>query len=440
MARATQGDYRFLNKIASSKNKIKELVTPQEYKVLEKYEIALVKLSLADASKAKNFDMILSLTRMLDGKTWLDLNQDDMDSLVVTIMNKHSENGKETNTSSDNKRFLKIWYRFVKLGSRSFKKVGDPIETRDIESKIVDSKVTRMQLITPQEKKRLLDACSTMRDKALIDVHYDAGTRIGEILSVQIKHIKHDKYGYVISVDGKTGSRNIRILESIPTLARWLESHPEKDNPEAYLFCSMKSVWTGNKLSYAGSVRVLNDTCKRAKLRHLNWQLFRHTEATRTAKYMSDGITKKRHGWSATSKMPSRYSHINNTDVDESFLKHHGIEPEENTEPNVLPVICKICKIPNSHDSTICQTCGTPLTMDKAILLEEKDNQRIDALEKQLNDVLMPMLEPITKMVKELEILRILSKQQVGNEPTSINLKYFPEEIRNQLVKKLNLN
>jgi hypothetical protein len=111
----TQGDYRFLQKIDGTKKRIKELMSQEEYAILEKYEITMVKSSLADGTKAKNFDEILGLTRMLKGN-WLDVNQDDIDSLVVSIMNRYSDNGKETNSTSDKKRFLKIWFRFIRLG------------------------------------------------------------------------------------------------------------------------------------------------------------------------------------------------------------------------------------------------------------------------------------------------------------------------------------
>ena len=70
----TLGDYRFENKIAGSKNRIKELVTPDVFQVLEKYEKVMIMSSLSDASKAKNFDTILGLTRMLPSdKNWLEL-------------------------------------------------------------------------------------------------------------------------------------------------------------------------------------------------------------------------------------------------------------------------------------------------------------------------------------------------------------------------------
>ena len=409
MGKITQGDYRFTNKIEGSKKRIIELFSAEEAEKLRKYENALVLAAVADGTKAKNYDMILSLTRMLDGKSWLSLNQDDIENLVVTIMVKHGDSGKETNTTSDHKRFLKIWFRFVKLGSRSFKKVGDPDETRDIVSKNIDSKVGREQLISPEECKRLVDCCPNMRDKALIHVHYDAGTRIGEILSVQIKHIKHDRYGYTIAVDGKTGFRNIRLLESSPTLARWLEMHPHNDDPEAYLFPNMKHVWKGNKFSYAGSVRVLKTAAKEARFnRRIYWHLFRHSEATRTATYMSDSVTKLRHGWSKNSKMPARYSHITNKDVDEAFLKHHGIEIDDTAEIDVKPISCPICKIPNNHDTKICQNCGNPLSTEMAILLESEKEKKTSDLEKRVEIMEEFILKQAHESVKDPNGLKAL--------------------------------
>ena len=372
-------------------------MSQEEYAVLEKYEIEMVKSSLANGSKAKNYDEIQGLTRMLNGKSWLDLNQDDIDSLVVSIMNTYSDNGKETSSSSDKKRFLKIWFRFVRLGSRSFKKVGDPVETHGLEVRSTKSKVTRLQLITPEDKKKLLDACTNLRDKCFIDVHYDAGTRIGEILSLQIKHVKNDRYGYTIAVDGKTGPRTVRILESTPTLARWLESHPDKTNPEAWLFPSLKTIWAGMALSYAASNRVLEKVAKKAKVRHLYWHLFRHSAATRCAQFMTEAILKRHFGWSDTSKMPARYAHVIQKDVDDCILIHSGITPENNEELNIKPILCPVCKTPNSHDTTMCQVCGKPLTLDTAILLESEAQQRNDNLEERVRK--MELL--LTQQVKE---------------------------------------
>ena len=143
----TQGDYRILQDIESTKRRLKENMTNAEYKVLLKYEVEMVAESLADTTRRKNFSMIWSLTKMLNGN-WLKLNQDDIDSLVVKIMTDHGNHGKESATSYDNKRFLKVWYRFVKLGTRHKDLLGDdPKETKRIMMKNFQPKMTDMDMI-----------------------------------------------------------------------------------------------------------------------------------------------------------------------------------------------------------------------------------------------------------------------------------------------------
>ena len=120
-------------------------------------------------------------------------------------------------------------------------------------------------------------------------------------------------------------------MECLPTLAAWLESHPFSDDPEAWLFPNMKHVWKGGKYSYEASDRMLKRAVKSANLkRRIYWHLFRHSAATRSAKYMTDAIIKDRYAWSPTSKMPARYTHLNvGVDANNAYLKAHGIEPEE---------------------------------------------------------------------------------------------------------------
>jgi integrase len=387
MGKFTQGDYRFGEKIVGSKNRLQALVDKDVFQILKKYENAMVLDSLVDASKAKNFDTILGLTRLLpDGKSWLELDKDDIESIVVAIMEKYSDNGKENSVTSDFKRFLKIWFRFIKFGSRSFKKVGDPTETRDIVTKKVETKVERLQLISPQEKKQLVNACTNFRDKALIDTHYEAGTRIGEILSVQIKHIKIVRFGkgvyYELAVDGKTGARVITVKGTLnETLGHWLEMHPEKTNPEAYLFPSLKHIYKGNKLSYAASMRVLKTACKEAGIRPLYWHLFRHSEATRAAQSMPESLLKKRHGWSATSKMASRYAHVTNEDANRAYLKTQGIDLEDNKDQGTEPLFCRQCDTENSYDRSLCFECGNPLSTEMTRILVKETKVKMPSKE-----------------------------------------------------------
>ena len=64
---------------------------------------------------------------------------------------------------------------------------------------------------TNEEVQKILSACAdSSRDKAMISVHAEAGTRIGELLGMKIKDFVLDNHGGIIKVDGKTGVRPIR--------------------------------------------------------------------------------------------------------------------------------------------------------------------------------------------------------------------------------------
>ncbi len=98
-----------------------------------------------------------------------------------------------------------------------------------------------------------------------------------------------------------------------------------------------------------------------------------------------------RHGWTPSSKMPENYVHLVNADVDEAYLKHLGIKPKEEEKVNV-PKICHICKMSNSPESELCNKCGRPLDLQKALELEEKANQQNFMTNKIAGKVLVQML------------------------------------------------
>ena len=150
-------------------------------------------------------------------------------------------------------------------------------------------------MIPREEIKKVIDSCTTLRDKALIDFAYDSGKRIGEILNIKIKDIQVTKNGYLIKTDGKTGVSSFLVLECLPTLAAWLEGHPNNDDPEAWLFPNEKHVWKGNKLAYSAARNMLKRVVKESGIkRRIYFHLMRHSAATRAAKYMPDGLLKDR--------------------------------------------------------------------------------------------------------------------------------------------------
>ena len=105
-----------------------------------------------------------------------------------------------------------------------------------------------------------------------------------------------------MKVDGKTGQRPIRIIESAPRLALWVNNHPFKNNPESPLWPQFTKNNYGQPLTYSAARQVLVRSAKNAQRKHegftkkIHFTLFRHSAATKAANYMTQAQMTKRHG------------------------------------------------------------------------------------------------------------------------------------------------
>jgi integrase len=312
-----QGIYDYDIRIQRTYKLIRSELSESNQQLIEKYDKVMITESLAKATRHKNLQIVLNLSRYLN-KDWTLATKEDIGNLVVRIMQEYSgDSGQETNTTYDHKKILKIFFRWLKLGSRSKEDVQDPPELKGIKLKKVKDKIVRENLVTEDDRTKLLLACKeNLRDKAFIDCHSEAGTRPGEILSLKIKHVHSDNYGTIIKVDGKTGARTIRLIRSTPNLAAWMNAHPQRNNPEAPLWIELSKNKLGRQLTYFAAYQMIRRRCSQANLpKRVYLNLFRHSEATETAKYLTEAQMKKRHGWSQDSKMPGRYVHLVNADV-----------------------------------------------------------------------------------------------------------------------------
>jgi len=365
---------------------IKKDLSTEDHNLAKRYNITMVKDTLSKPTRLKNLKIFLNLGRLVN-KKWSKVTKNDIDHLIVKIMDQYSNQGKETETSRDHKKILKMFHRWYKLGSRSFKEVGDPPETAGIRLKKPSEKIVRENLIDEQDISNLLCACGgNLRDRAFIHVHYEAATRPGEILSLKLKHVKFDENGAIISVDGKTGPRQIRLVLSFPDLRKWMDAHPMKEDLEAPLWITVETNHYGEPLSMKGATLLVQKRCKIAKIsKRVNLQLFRHSGATNAAKYLKDELMKIRHGWSANSTMPAKYTHMINADLEEAIFKEFGLGNKKSNVPKT-PKICHVCKNPNAWDSKTCSNCGKALDLKTAIQMEENEKSKTNELEKRLSD------------------------------------------------------
>ncbi len=382
--------YKLDEKITRIWDQIKVKLSSENIELFEKYETELINLGLAKATRIKQLQILLIITKKIN-KNWVCVTKSDIDGLVREIANEYSDvNGDETETSRDFKKILKLFYRWFKLGSRDYKQVGDPPETKGIRLKRPKDKITRENLLKEEDRAKLLHACGeNLRDRAFIDVHLEAGTRPGEILSLQLKHIEFDKIGARIHVDGKTGARPIRLIRSVPNLAAWINAHPFGNKLDFPLWILLDSKNYGKPMTYAATTIMIAKRCKIANIsKRVNLKLFRHSAATNMSKILTDAEMKKRHGWARASNMPARYVHLVDSDVEEKILTYYGLRKEEQSEEN-HPKICYICKTINSQESQICSKCGKPLSIEVAL---EYEKQQKEFTEKFIEQIVLQIM------------------------------------------------
>ncbi|MGC8993727.1 MAG: tyrosine-type recombinase/integrase, partial [Candidatus Aenigmatarchaeota archaeon] len=230
------------------------------------------------------------------------------------------------------------------------------------------------QVLTMEEINKMIEVCDNLRDKALISVLYESGCRASEILDLKIKDLEFDEYGGVLIVRGKTGSRRIRLISSIPALKEWLNVHPRKNDPNASLFCSLAKNNKGSPLDVCGLHFIVKEIAKKAGInKRVYPHLFRHTRATHLAKYLTEQELKIYFGWAKGSDMPGVYVHLSGRDVENKILQISGVKPKESESLPTLPTIkCYRCGEENSSGNKFCWKCGAPL--------QQKTIEKIEAV------------------------------------------------------------
>lgn len=372
--------YNRAQRITGYIEKQRNCLSEKNLETFLKYNDDMIVQSISESTRYKNLDHFGLLTKILQ-KDWVDVTEEDLRVLVAKIMIKHGENGKESGYSRVLKISLKAVVRFVKLGSRNKPENGELSMLKFIKIKKIQDKLTREDLPTDEEVKKILAVCAdSSRDKAMISVHAEAGTRIGELLGMKIKDFTLDKNGGMIKVDGKTGVRPIRIVKSVPYLTRWLNDHPNKDDHENPLWVYIRNSDSfGKPMNYYGFNAILKKRIRQAKItKRISSHLFRHKEITDLANKLTESESRMRHGWEKTSLMPSKYTHLNQEDLDDKMLVIMGVNTEKQKEDELRE--CVYCKIRYPIETRFCDVCSRPLDVADAIQMEKEQEERTRAL------------------------------------------------------------
>jgi len=245
-------------------------------------------------------------------------------------------------------------------------------------------------LWTEEDDSLFLKYCPNPRDKCYHAMSRDSACRPHELLKLRIKDVVFkltpDKKQYAeVVVNGKTGTRSIPLINSIPYLKDWINQHPQGQNPNSILLCgfgksigrviqviSLNTIYKNYKDKFFPKLldnpNVLpEDKQKIRELLKKPWNPYirRHSSLT----YHS-GILKEHHlrqfaGWSISSQMPQIYLHYFGDESIESILEARGLTTKNRISSDILiPKSCPNCNEPNKPESKFCAKCRMVLTYD----------------------------------------------------------------------------
>lgn len=234
-------------------------------------------------------------------------------------------------------------------------------------------------LLTRDDVDALKDGTRNARDRAFIAVLYETGARIGELIDLTVGDIEDHTQGKKVVIDGKTGQRRLRLLESAPPLNKWLNEHPtgEDDDP---LWCHLREP---EPLSYHYIRQKLLERAKeRAGVdKPVNPHHFRHSRATELAQKFKEAQLKEWFGWTQGSSVPAKYVHLSGRDIDDAYGKLHGIVPEDEQEDEETVIECWRCEELNERDDKFCSRCGAALDEDTANLVAVAEQKTTESAE-----------------------------------------------------------
>lgn len=286
------------------------------------------------------------------------------------------------------------WTKYgVKVTLKKFYKVFNNSDTypdivKWIKPRIKNGRIKMPEdLLTEDDIKKLVNAASNPRDKALIMTIYESGCRIGEILPLELKHVHFDEYGAQLMVNGKTGQRRVRVIAATPFLAEWINKHPINE-PNSPLW------WVNNAqgLRYGTIVKHIKEIAVRANIKkRVNPHSFRHSRATYLANHLTEAQMKEHFGWVQGSDMASVYVHLSGRDVDSALLKTYGLSTTERKhgESDLKPKSCPRCNEVNQMTNQFCSKCGMIIdeqARNKIIETELKGQKANAILDKMLQN------------------------------------------------------
>ncbi|MDO8648140.1 MAG: tyrosine-type recombinase/integrase [Candidatus Diapherotrites archaeon] len=318
----------------------------------------------------KNLQVMYAISKKLK-KEFKDASKKDIDKLANEI------NSNDKLTPYTKQKYLICLKRFYRC-IYGMPKGQYPIQVLALETTVSRSRQRLPEdLLEPFEVKKIISVAMNSRDRCFVSLLFDLGCRIGELASIDIKHIE-DKEDYVLVTmpRGKNGPHKLPIINSRPYILEWLSKHPKLDGANSPLFIELGTRKAKDRMSYPAMRKMLMVLMRRSGLQKpVNPHHWRHSAATLYARHFSEKSLDEWFTW-GSDKTNHKYIHMSGLKLLDEYLKFY------NSSENVLRIIrCKSCSTINEGVLEYCKKCNSALLQKTIISGEEKEKKDEKALE-----------------------------------------------------------
>ena len=398
-------------------------IHPENALIIVDYIQALkTEINLSDNYRSLNILLLCRISRFCNNKLFKQLSRQDLLSFLDSI--------RKPEDSDPSHKWIGTYNLYRSLFIRFFRWLHYPdVEQKKRPKPDIINNIPQLKrkersaykptdLWTEEDDRLFLKYCGSQRIKCYHTMSRDTSCRPHEILKLKIKDIAFKTVSNVqyaeISVNGKTGSRQIPLFNSIPYVKDYLNNeHPQAANPNAILICGMRKKF-GRAITTQSLFHIYKDYKDeffpklldspnvspedKRKIKELlkkpwNPYIRRHSALTEKSIILKEHSLRQHAGWSNSSQMPQKYIHYFGNESSESLLQAYGILQKNQEIAGALkPKQCPNCDEPNKTDSKFCVKCRMVLSYDaytEAVHYSESQNSlledmasRLEALER----------------------------------------------------------
>ena len=268
---------------------------------------------------------------------------------------------------------------------------------------------------TQQDDLLFLKYCPSKRERCYHAISRDSSCRPHEILKLKIRDIAFKttgNYQYAeVLVNGKTGSRPIPLIDSIPYPKDYLDHEPpQSSNPNSPLISG-----TGRSLGrHIKAFRIdliyneyknqrfpkllespnvlpedkpkINELLKKT----IKPYIIRHSALTEKTTILNEHVLRQHAGWTPGSQMRLKYLHYFGNESSKSLLEANGIVASGQQIDQLRPKQCPNCIEPNKPDSKFCAKCRMELSYDaytESLEKQQQEKSDLDIIRKEIDNI-----------------------------------------------------